>query len=48
MLRALWSLLLAYVALLVGPASQVYRQVDAWQDLASIARAIGHDAADKP
>jgi 4-amino-4-deoxy-L-arabinose transferase len=46
--RALWSLFLAYVALLAGPASQAYRPVDSWQDLKSIARAIGHDAADKP
>src|SRR3984957_6289011 len=46
--RTLWSLFLAYVALLAGPASQAYRQVDSWQDLASIARAIGHDAAGKP
>jgi 4-amino-4-deoxy-L-arabinose transferase-like glycosyltransferase len=46
--RAQWSLLLAYCALLVGPASQVYRQVDTWQDLASIARAMERDAAGKP
>jgi len=46
-LRAQWSLLLAYCALLVGPASQVYSQVDTWQDLASIARAIEHDSAGK-
>jgi len=46
--RAQWSLLLAYCALLVGPASQVYARVDPWQDLASIARAIGRDAAGKP
>jgi 4-amino-4-deoxy-L-arabinose transferase-like glycosyltransferase len=46
--RALWSLWLAYCALLVGPASQVYPIVDAWQDLQSIARAINQDAADKP
>jgi len=46
--RAQWSLMLAYCALLVGPASQVYRQVDAWQNLASIARAIERDAAGKP
>jgi 4-amino-4-deoxy-L-arabinose transferase-like glycosyltransferase len=46
--RAQWSLLLAYCALLVGPASQAYIQVDTWQDLGSIARAIGHDAAGKP
>jgi hypothetical protein len=35
-----WALLLAYCALLVGPASQVYRQVDRWQDLAKIGRAV--------
>jgi hypothetical protein len=46
--RAQWSLLLAYCALLVGPASQVYTLVDTWQDLASIARAIERDAAGKP
>ena len=46
--RALSSLLLAYCALLVGPASQIYREVDAWQDLGSIARAIGQTSADKP
>jgi 4-amino-4-deoxy-L-arabinose transferase-like glycosyltransferase len=46
--RALWCLLLAYGALLVGPASQVYRQVDAWQDLAAIAASIGRDATGKP
>jgi len=46
--RAQWSLLLAYCALLAGPASQVYARVDAWQDLASIARDIEHDAAGRP
>jgi 4-amino-4-deoxy-L-arabinose transferase-like glycosyltransferase len=46
--RALGSLFLAYCVLLVGPASQAYRQVDTWQDLASIGRAIEHDAAGKP
>ena len=46
--RALWLLFLAYCVLLVGPASQAYRQVDTWQDLPSIARAIGQDAAGKP
>jgi 4-amino-4-deoxy-L-arabinose transferase-like glycosyltransferase len=46
--RAQWSLLLAYCALLSGPASQVYARVDTWQDLASIARAIERDAAGKP
>lgn len=46
--RAQWSLFLAYCALLVGPASQVYARVDTWQDLASIARAIERDAAGRP
>jgi hypothetical protein len=46
--RALWSLLLAYCALLVGPASQLYARVDTWQDLASIARAIERNAVGKP
>jgi 4-amino-4-deoxy-L-arabinose transferase len=45
---AQWALLLAYCALLVGPASQLYARVDAWQDLASIARAVERDAAGKP
>jgi 4-amino-4-deoxy-L-arabinose transferase-like glycosyltransferase len=45
--RALWSLLLAYCALLVGPASQVYALVDTWQDLPSIARAMERDSAGK-
>jgi hypothetical protein len=40
--------MLAYCTLLVAPASQVYRQVDAWQNLASVARAIERDAAGKP
>lgn len=46
--RALWSLLLAYGALLVGPASQLYARVDTWQDLASISRAIESDTMGKP
>jgi 4-amino-4-deoxy-L-arabinose transferase-like glycosyltransferase len=46
--RALESLFLAYCVLLIGPASQAYRQVDTWQDLPSVARAIGQDAAGKP
>jgi 4-amino-4-deoxy-L-arabinose transferase-like glycosyltransferase len=45
--RAQWSLFLAYCVLLIGPASQVYRQVDAWQDLAKIGRAVEADAAGK-
>ncbi len=46
--RAQWSLLLAYCALLVGPASQIYRVVDAWQDLPSIARALARGAHGRP
>jgi 4-amino-4-deoxy-L-arabinose transferase-like glycosyltransferase len=45
---ALGALLLAYCALLVGPASQLYTRVDAWQDLASIARSMDMDAAGRP
>ena len=48
MLRAQFALLLAYCALLAGPASQLYRQVDAWQNLPSIGRAIAADAAGRP
>jgi len=47
-LRALGGLLLAYSALLVGPASQVYRQVDTWQDLAAIGHAVRLDSAGRP
>jgi hypothetical protein len=47
-LRALLAMLLAYCALLVGPASAIYGEVDAWQNLAAIGRAIGHDAAGRP
>jgi 4-amino-4-deoxy-L-arabinose transferase-like glycosyltransferase len=46
--RALGALFLAYCALLVGPASQVYTRVDAWQDLASLARSMEKDAAGRP
>jgi len=46
--HALGALLLAYCALLIGPASQVYRQVDRWQDLAKISLAIKRDAAGRP
>jgi len=46
--HAQWALLLAYCALLIGPASQVYRRVDTWQDLAKIARAVERDAAGRP
>jgi len=43
-----WALLLAYCALLIGPASQLYRQVDIWQDLAKIGRAVERGAAGEP
>jgi 4-amino-4-deoxy-L-arabinose transferase len=46
--HAQWALLLAYCALLIGPASQVYRRVDTWQNLAAIARAVERDAAGRP
>jgi 4-amino-4-deoxy-L-arabinose transferase-like glycosyltransferase len=48
MVRALFTLLLAYCALLTGPASQLYRSVDRWQDLGSIGRAAERDAAGRP
>jgi 4-amino-4-deoxy-L-arabinose transferase-like glycosyltransferase len=47
-LRAQFALLLAYCALLIGPASQLYGQVDAWQNLPSIGRAIAADAPGRP
>jgi 4-amino-4-deoxy-L-arabinose transferase len=47
-IRAQWALFLAYCALLIGPASQVYRQVDSWQDLAKISRAVERDTAGRP
>jgi 4-amino-4-deoxy-L-arabinose transferase-like glycosyltransferase len=43
-----WALLLAYCALLIGPASQVYRQVNRWQDLAKIGRIVERGAAGRP
>ncbi|HEV7357668.1 MAG TPA: glycosyltransferase family 39 protein [Steroidobacteraceae bacterium] len=43
-----WALLLAYCALLIGPASQVYRGVNAWQDLAKVGRAVERDTAGRP
>jgi 4-amino-4-deoxy-L-arabinose transferase-like glycosyltransferase len=48
LLQAQLALLLAYCALLTGPASQLYRQVDEWQDLARIGRAIAADAVGRP
>jgi 4-amino-4-deoxy-L-arabinose transferase len=46
--QAQWSLLLAYCALLIGPASQIYTRVDTWQNLAGIARAVQRDSSGKP
>jgi 4-amino-4-deoxy-L-arabinose transferase len=46
--HALWALLLAYCALLAGPASQLYKRVDRWQDLAKISRAVQLDTASRP
>jgi 4-amino-4-deoxy-L-arabinose transferase-like glycosyltransferase len=46
--HAQWALLLAYCALLIGPASQVYGRIDTWQDLAKIGRAVERDAAGRP
>jgi len=48
LLRSLCALLFAYCTLLVGPASQIYRRVDAWQDLSTVGRDIGRDAVDRP
>jgi 4-amino-4-deoxy-L-arabinose transferase-like glycosyltransferase len=47
-LAALCGLLFAYAALLIGPASQIYHRVDAWQDLRSIGLAIARDAKGRP
>lgn len=47
-LPAGFALLLAYCALLTGPAAELYRRVDTWQDLASIGRAIALDAHERP
>jgi 4-amino-4-deoxy-L-arabinose transferase-like glycosyltransferase len=48
MQRGLGALLFAYCVLLAAPASQLYRQVDAWQNLASVGRAIEADSAGRP
>ena len=45
---ALIAAFFAVCALLTAPASQLYRQVDRWQDLASIGHAIEADAAAGP
>ncbi len=45
---AAFALLLAYCALLVGPASQLYGRIDTWQDLELIGRAVARDAQGRP
>lgn len=47
-MRSCAALFLAYCVLLAGPCSQIYRQIDGWQDLSGINRAIRHDAAGFP
>jgi 4-amino-4-deoxy-L-arabinose transferase-like glycosyltransferase len=46
--RAQLGLLLAYCVLLSVPAWPLYREVDAWQDLPSVARAIESDGRGRP
>jgi len=46
--RGALALLLAYCALLTAPASQLYRRIDAWQDLGSIGRSMSKDARGRP
>jgi hypothetical protein len=45
---ALLALLASYCLLISVPAAALYRSVDAWQDLASIGRAVRADAAGRP
>jgi 4-amino-4-deoxy-L-arabinose transferase len=47
-LPGLAALLFAYCALLVGPASQAYRQVDMWQDLAVLGHAVAQESGGRP
>jgi hypothetical protein len=42
------ALLLAYCVLLIVPAWPLYREVDAWQDLEKVARAIESDGRGRP
>jgi 4-amino-4-deoxy-L-arabinose transferase-like glycosyltransferase len=46
--RAARALLLAYCVLLIVPAWPLYREVDAWQDLRSVAQAIESDGHGRP
>jgi Dolichyl-phosphate-mannose-protein mannosyltransferase len=47
-IRSFAALFLAYCVLLAAPSSQVYRQIDGWQDLSGINRTIRRDAAGSP
>jgi 4-amino-4-deoxy-L-arabinose transferase-like glycosyltransferase len=47
-LQALYACLVIYAALLTGPAFGIYGQVDTWQDLGSIGRAVARDLGSKP
>jgi 4-amino-4-deoxy-L-arabinose transferase-like glycosyltransferase len=42
------ALLLAYCVLLIVPAGPLYREVNAWQDLQSVAQAIESDSRGRP
>jgi hypothetical protein len=42
------ALFLAYCVLLAGPASQLYVQINGWQDLSKISRAMQLDAGNGP
>jgi len=46
--RAQLALLLAYCVLLIVPAWPLYREVNAWQDLQSIAQAVESDGRGRP
>ena len=46
--HALLALLLAYCLLLIVPAWPLYREVNAWQDLPSVAQAIESDSRGRP
>jgi 4-amino-4-deoxy-L-arabinose transferase-like glycosyltransferase len=46
--RAQFALLLAYCVLLIVPAWPLYREVDAWQDLQTVAQAIESDGRGRP
>lgn len=47
-LAAQIGLWFAYCTLLVGPASQAYHVIDAWQDLSALGYAVAHDTENRP